>query len=106
MGKIYFITDCENIKIGFTTLNVEKRLKQLQTGCVKKLFVLGYITGTMADEKKLHDIFGANRLRYNGEWFKPTQELLDYINKYNEISNCYVDYLDGQVMSFFSMSIV
>ena len=106
MGKVYFITDCENIKIGFTKLDVEKRLNQLQTGCVKKLFILGYITGTMQDEKMLHNMFGSSRLRYNGEWFKPTQNLLDYINNYNEVPNCYVDYIDGQVMSFFNISMV
>ena len=31
-GFIYFFTNGENIKIGFTKNSVEKRLKQLNTG--------------------------------------------------------------------------
>lgn len=106
MGKIYFISDCENIKIGFTKSNVEKRLKQLQTGCVKKLYILGYITGNIDDEKKLHTMFGASRIRCNGEWFRPTKDLLDYINQHNEKINTYVDYINGQVLPLLALSVL
>lgn len=106
MGKVYFITDGVNIKIGFTKLKVETRLKQLQTSNVNKLFVLGYITGTMEDEKRIHKIFGENRIRYNGEWFEPVPNLIEYINTYNEMKNCYVDWLDGKLMPFFSVPII
>lgn len=106
MGKVYFITDGINIKIGFTKLKIENRLKQLQTGSVHKLMILGYINGTMEDEKKLHQMFAQYKVRYNGEWFNPSPELIEYINKHNEIKNCYVDWLDDKLMPFFSMSII
>ena len=43
MGNVYFITDCKNIKIGYTKQkNVYKRLKQIQTGSPDRLYLLGY----------------------------------------------------------------
>ena len=57
MGYIYFITNGENIKIGYTKNSVQKRLKQLNTGIAKHLYILGYMNGTMADEENLHSKF-------------------------------------------------
>ena len=68
-GKVYFLSDGECIKIGFTTKTVEKRIKQLSIGSAKKIFCLGYFQGTMEDESKLHRRFGKLRLRSGGEWF-------------------------------------
>ena len=87
---VYFITDGENIKIGYTKGKPENRLKQLNTGNDKKLFLLGYIQGNKDKEKELHTKFNKNRIRSNGEWFVASDELMDFINEYNNIPNTYV----------------
>ena len=53
---VYFITDGENIKIGYTKGKPENRLKQLNTGNDKKLFLLGYIQGNKDKEKELQEM--------------------------------------------------
>lgn len=103
---IYFITDMINIKIGYTKNDVYKRLQQLQTGCSNKLYLLGWINGDKVKEKELHNVFSRDRIRYNGEWFRPSIEILDYINENNLEKNTYVDILDGKVMSFLNISTI
>ena len=65
------------IKIGFSN-NVKKRLKSLQVGNPNKLKILRKISGSKRLEKRFHRHFGWCRLY--GEWFNPTQELLNVIN--------------------------
>ena len=103
---IYFITDMTNIKIGYTKNDVYKRLKQLQTGCANNLYLLGWIDGDKTKEKELHKKFSNYKIRFNGEWFCPSVEVLDYINKNNLQKNTYVDIIDGKVMSFLSVSVI
>lgn len=91
MGKVYFMTDGEAIKIGYTSGNVFKRMKQLSTGCPEKLYLLGYITGTKKTEKQLHSQFERIRIRKNGEWFHGQQELIDYINAINEKEHVFIE---------------
>ena len=100
---IYFITDVTYIKIGYTKNDIQKRLKQLQTSNAKKLYLLGWMEGNMVDEKRLHTIFGKYKVRYNGEWFKPDESLLTFINDNNLKENCRVENIDGQIMSFLSI---
>lgn len=89
-GFVYFFTNGENIKIGFTKNSVEKRLKQLNTGNDYQLYCLGYFQGTQKEEKSLHRKFSNFRIRNNGEWFYPDDTLLDYLNKINEKENVYI----------------
>ena len=99
---IYFITNKENIKIGFTSVNPQKRLKQLNAGSDKQLYLLGYQFGSMDDEKELHVRFQKFRIRDNAEWFYPDQSIIDYINQNNIVENCYVfvnEYMNNIVMS-------
>lgn len=63
---VYFITDGTFTKIGKAD-DVNKRLRELQTGNPKKLSVKLSIEGDEVEEKKLHQIF--NRRRMVGEWF-------------------------------------
>lgn len=86
---VYFITNGENIKIGYSK-NINKRLKQLNTGNDKKLYILGYIQGDKDKEKEIHKKFSKFRIRSNGEWFYPDQELIDFLNLINEKSNTYI----------------
>lgn len=100
---VYFITDSNHIKIGYTKNDVRKRLKQLQTSNPNKLFLLGYIEGDKEIEKKLHKKFYSSIIRQNGEWFSPTQDLLDYINENNLNENVFVDIIDNQVVGLFRL---
>jgi uncharacterized protein YozE (UPF0346 family) len=78
-GTIYFIKSDETkeIKIGYTSGEVEKRLKTLQTGHPYKLQVLATMPGSRDEEKTLHEKFASIRL--SGEWFKPHPDLLAFI---------------------------
>lgn len=98
MGYIYFIASKDKIKIGYTKNSVEKRLNQLQTGNDDKLVLLGYLHGGLDEEKMLHKQFAKYRIRHNGEWFEPSDELIDYINVNNSQPNTYVDWVDGRLL--------
>ena len=89
---VYFFSNQENIKIGYTSQKISQRLLQLNTGSDKKLICLGYISGDQEKEKELHKKFSKSRIRQNGEWFYPTDDLINYINEYNEKPNCYIEY--------------
>ena len=79
-GWVYFIRSekTHEIKIGFTTINVEKRLKSLQTAHPYKLELLATTPGTTEYEKSLHDRFSSHRLK--GEWFKSHPDVLAFIS--------------------------
>jgi hypothetical protein len=71
------------IKIGYT-INLRMRLESLSAGQVDGLVVLATIPGNRLAEKEIHNRFAASR-KYGargvtvGEWFEPTQDLVDYI---------------------------
>ena len=93
---VYFVTDGQKIKIG-NSKNVKKRVLQLQVANSKELVLLGYVQGDEEKEKYLHKVFNQYRIRANGEWFEPAQELLDYINTNNEKENTMVEWIDGKL---------
>lgn len=78
-GFVYFITIGSpyptHVKIGFTRKSPLARLAGLQTGCPFKMTLLGFIFGTEAYERELHDVLRDERLE--GEWF----EFSDYASK-------------------------
>lgn len=82
--QVYFVV-CEAtsvVKIGFAK-SVKKRMAQLQTANAYPLKLLGSIRvrgieEAVCTESKLHERF--KHIRLNGEWFKATEELLQYIN--------------------------
>lgn len=61
------------VKIGIT-VDLQHRLKSLQTGSPTPLFVLGTIPGGLNEEKILHSRFKAYRV--SGEWFVPDDAML------------------------------
>jgi hypothetical protein len=77
-GQIYFLSDGEHIKIGFTT-NWDRRQKAFKTYAARPLHLLALHPGTMNDEKRLHRKF--RDFRAGGEWFHQSPELLGYINE-------------------------
>ena len=89
---IYFFSNRKNIKIGYTKNKVQSRLQQLNTGSDSKLYCIGYMQGNMEKEKELHQKFSNERIRQNGEWFYPSDNLIAFINSNNEKQNCYIEY--------------
>lgn len=75
---VYFIeaTTSGLIKIGSAS-NPVGRLAALQTGSPERLRLLGTEPGGAARERELHSIFAADRS--HGEWFHPSEALLNLI---------------------------
>jgi hypothetical protein len=76
--KVYFIQGEKGgpIKIGHTD-NIERRMKQMQTGNPDKLILLHLTRGGKILEGELQERFKEHH--YRGEWFHPSNQLLDYI---------------------------
>jgi hypothetical protein len=76
---VYFIDDGTDIKIG-KTINMKKRLSQLQTGNTQKLVIVAYIESDTMDqlETQFHNMLTEQHVR--GEWYhlnrKKTVEML------------------------------
>ena len=87
---IYFVQEEENnnIKIG-VSVNPVQRLQELQTGNSNKLIMIGFIEGGADEENNIHREFAEERIRENGEWFRPSERLTNYIKQRIEKS---VDY--------------
>lgn len=77
-GFIYFIESGGFIKIGYSK-KWEKRVLSLKSANPQKIDVLLVIEGTREREGDLHARFQESRIR--GEWYQPTQALLDYIDE-------------------------
>lgn len=74
-GWVYLIgveLDPYAVKIGYST-NVPVRLRELQTGNPRKLFLLGSFEGTKEDERRIHFTYIEDNLY--GEWFRPSSGL-------------------------------
>ena len=70
------------MKIG-TACNVERRLKNMQTGSPDILGLWGVIkfqdkSEAKHKEKELHKKFSTHRVK--GEWFKPVKEIMTFID--------------------------
>lgn len=86
-GEIYYIADgrlpdskkTHYIKIGFTTMGAEIRLKMLQTGNPQTLFLLHTEIGDMVLEKEIHKLCSEYRVR--GEWFFFNEEVAAFLSK-------------------------
>jgi hypothetical protein len=78
-GGIYFIQGHVTglIKIGYAS-NIESRLSMLQCGSPDVLLLIGCERAPRSREWELHQLFAYARA--HGEWFKPTNGLLAYIN--------------------------
>lgn len=77
-GYIYFATDGELIKIGWTRhWPPSERIKRQQTGNGRPLWMLGCIPGSQASERKYQQRFVRHRVR--GEWFQVHPQLEEFI---------------------------
>jgi predicted GIY-YIG superfamily endonuclease len=81
-GYVYFIQNefTKNIKIGYA-VNVERRLRDLQTGNEFYLSLIKKVPGSYASEQLIHKKFQAYRLER--EWFKPGIELQKFLLSLN-----------------------
>ena len=95
---IYALTDGQNIKIGIT-INIKRRIKQLQTGNSNKLYLLGYFVGDRKEEFYIHTHFQ----RITLEWMKATNELLEYLNL--RIKDSEIMWIDNKLRSLFKMKL-
>ncbi len=79
---IYFVEAVgqERIKIGKAD-NPKARIMQLQTGSAVELRLLGVIADQPSRESDLHAAFAKDRIQ--GEWFRATSELREYIARYS-----------------------
>lgn len=81
-GYVYFIQMDDNhtnpIKIGFSQ-EPKKRLKILDYNSPYGLKMIGYIDGDRKLEKEIHKKFKKYNIR--GEWFQPSEAILDYLEK-------------------------
>jgi predicted GIY-YIG superfamily endonuclease len=92
-GYVYLIKSVgtNHYKIG-KTVNLDKRLPQLQTGSANRLEVHHFVlVSDMRNvEKSLHVRYVANRLRKNGEWFDfSTYEAREVVRTMNKIEQEY-----------------
>lgn len=75
--RVYFIQSGNGpIKIGWSN-GIEQRLATLQMGNPEKLTILRQFRGDIWEEKALQRKF--KNFKIHGEWFTPTQEILDFI---------------------------
>lgn len=78
--RVYFIQSGDShIKIGIAK-SVKARHRGLQAAHSLELKILGSIPGGRPLEFALHALFAADRL--NGEWFRASDALLDYIRMF------------------------
>jgi hypothetical protein len=75
---VYFVqgTITGLIKVGTTRLNIQKRISMIQSS--DPLIVLRTMDGDKSTERAIQDRFKSSWS--HGEWFNPSQDLLDYIN--------------------------
>lgn len=80
VGFVYFIEAEETglVKIGHAA-NPESRMKSIQGMSPAKLRLIGYMPGSIADEKALHARFATDRS--HGEWFRHSRQISDYIQE-------------------------
>lgn len=78
--SLYFLQagDGGPIKIGAAHDPVE-RLQTLQVGNHERLRLIAVLPGKGSTETYLHVLFDHLRVRPDGEWFRPEQELMAYI---------------------------
>lgn len=75
---IYFLSDGEHVKIGFSD-DVKKTVAHIQTSNPKKLSVELIIDGDYAFEQKIHN--DLKEFSVKGEWFYYSDSVREYIHK-------------------------
>jgi hypothetical protein len=87
-GLIYFLTDGEQIKIGFSTYP-DARLKDIEGDRQCSLVMLGFFKGCHDEEGSLHRHF--KHLHVRGDWFRSSQEIIKMIRALEDAHASSVD---------------
>ena len=79
---VYFVqgTDGGPVKIGRSASPVD-RLSSLQTANPARLRIVAKLAGGGAVERAMHVLFAADRIRPDGEWFRPSQALAAFMRE-------------------------
>lgn len=73
--------DLDRVKIGYSR-DPWERLRDLQQGCPDPLRILAVMPGGYKEEQGLHRLFGAYRLRANGEWFRTAPPVMAWCREW------------------------
>jgi len=73
---VYFVQIGDLVKIG-TTISLPKRLTHFRAHAQQQPRVLLVLPGSYAEEKQLHEVFKADRVR--GEWFTLSADLTEFM---------------------------
>ena len=80
---VYFISDGEYVKVGFSSA-VEMRIVDMQVGNPRELKCLGVLAGPRSLESQIHD--DLRHLHVRGEWYHLHQEVLSKIGSSRWVS--------------------
>jgi hypothetical protein len=85
---VYFISNASGtaIKIGVTT-DLPKRLLSLRIANPEELSVVATLPAMWCTEQIVHRYFSTSRIR--GEWFRPTEDILEFIRLLNADRDVY-----------------
>ena len=85
-GDIYFFESAltKLIKIGYSG-NIPRRRKEIESMQGGKINILLKINSHQRNEKYLHERF--NHLKVQGEWFRPDEELLNFIRNFKSFND-------------------
>jgi hypothetical protein len=75
---IYFIETEGMVKIGYSN-DPRRRFHNLSIGCPTRCTLVAVIEGGKVEEKRIHEMFKADRIR--GEWFKFTVEINTFMRE-------------------------
>ena len=81
---VYFIQESAAGYIKIGTGCPYNRMRAMSTGNPWELKILKIIDGSYKEEGVVHRIFSKDRLYSNREWFRPSKELLLFINSRRE----------------------
>lgn len=74
---VYFIRAGNYVKIGSTTGNIQKRIREMQVANYEQLELMRVVSGGVSKERWIHEKFSSCRKR--GEWFRLTSKLKNFI---------------------------
>ena len=90
-GFVYLLSDSSgDFKIGITSGTIEKRIKSLQTGNAKEIFIIDYYQSEFYKqiETILHRVFKPKQSETRKEWFTlTTTDISNFKTKCEKIEN-------------------
>ena len=85
MGIYAIQLDSGPVKIGYTANDPRLRRATIQSHHAEKATLIGFMSGSRADEKSIHLKLLQSHIR--GEWFNPTNQVLSFIKAMPPLPN-------------------